>query len=140
MNLFKKPLNFLTRTLAGKFTIFILGLVMIIISLLIWFNFQGSMNIVNNQNTSFIGNSEHLINKNFKYTIDQIDNLLNKQFVETSELLKNNLTQATVEKGKAIITNLSGQLGNAISNYDFGFGVTAFNEIFKNDNSVVYAA
>ncbi|HPG32186.1 MAG TPA: methyl-accepting chemotaxis protein, partial [bacterium] len=57
-----------------------------------------------------------------------------------TELLKNNLTQATMEKGKAIITNLSGQLGNAISNYDFGFGVTAFNEIFKNDNTVVYAA
>ncbi|HON57771.1 MAG TPA: HAMP domain-containing protein, partial [bacterium] len=34
---------------------------------------------------------------------------------------------------------MSGQLANAISNYDFGFATTAFNELFKNDASVVYA-
>jgi len=54
-------------------------------------------------------------------------------------MLTTNLTEAITQKGRVVISNLSGQLANAISNYDFGFATTAFNELFKNDASVVYA-
>ncbi|HPP86418.1 MAG TPA: hypothetical protein PLM75_00975, partial [bacterium] len=129
-----------SQSLAIKFTLFILALLLIIISLLIWLNLRSTLDIMNNQNTTFIDNSQNLIQKNFDYAITQITELLNKQFKETTEMMTASLTQATMQKGKAVISNLSGQIGNAIANYDFGFAVTAFNEIFKNDETVVYAA